>query len=144
MLAFSFHSFSVIYFRIESATLDGKDRRVVVSNVPHVFGVTLYENYIYWTDWATRSVMRADKISGDNRISLKEKLDAQPMDIKIFSLRRQNCMYIPFSCLVLLVCFDYNNVLFIDLYRFSYTLFPQWWLFRYMHSRKQCSHLFLP
>lgn len=81
--------------RIESATLDGKDRRVVVSNVPHVFGVTLYENYIYWTDWATRSVMRADKISGDNRISLKEKLDAQPMDIKIFSLRRQNCSRTP-------------------------------------------------
>ena len=78
-------------YRIESATIDGADRKVIIQNVPHVFGVTLYGDYLYWTDWVTRSVMRAEKHSGGNRIALKEKLDAQPMDIKVFSQGRQNC-----------------------------------------------------
>jgi hypothetical protein len=81
--------------RIESADLDGSNRKIIIHNVPHVFGVTLYGNYLYWTDWVTRAIMRADKNHGQPRIMLKEKLDAQPMDIKVFTQGRQNCTRTP-------------------------------------------------
>eukprot|EP00794_Sanderia_malayensis_P017393 gene17393-19134_t len=84
--------------RIESANLDGSDRRVVVSGTPHVFGISLLGPYIYWTDWVARSVKRAGKYNGGNPINLLEGLDAQPMDIKVFSRQRQNCSFSP--------CFD--------------------------------------
>ena len=82
------------YNRIESASFNGKDRKIVVQSVPHVFGVSLHGDYIYWTDWTTRSVMRAHKRTGKGSVMLKGKLDAQPMDVKVVSAARQNCEYI--------------------------------------------------
>ncbi|XP_047139272.1 low-density lipoprotein receptor-related protein 1 isoform X1 [Hydra vulgaris] len=79
--------------RIESADMNGRDRRTVIQNVPHVFGVTLHGLYLYWTDWHTKSVKRADKLTGKNVRIFKDKLDAQPMDIKVYSSSRQNCTY---------------------------------------------------
>lgn len=79
--------------RIESASFDGKGRKIVVQSVPHVFGVSLHRDYIYWTDWTTRTVMRAHKRTGKGSVMLKGKLDAQPMDLKIVSAARQNCEY---------------------------------------------------
>ena len=79
-------------FRIESADMDGQGRKVVVKNAPHPFGVTIHGSYLYWTDWGLRSVMRADKVTGSGVIVLKDKLNAQPMDIKVYSSLRQNCM----------------------------------------------------
>lgn len=84
-----FHS----YNRIESAFFDGKGRKIVVQSVPHVFGVSLRGDYIYWTDWTARSVMRAHKRTGKGSVMLKGKLDAQPMDLKVVSAARQNCEY---------------------------------------------------
>ena len=84
--------FSIHFFgRIESAELDGSDRKVIISGIPHVFGIAVFGQYIYWTDWVTRSVKRAGKYNGGNTVTLMERLDAQPMDIKIFSRERQNC-----------------------------------------------------
>ncbi|XP_065051806.1 prolow-density lipoprotein receptor-related protein 1-like isoform X1 [Rhopilema esculentum] len=77
--------------RIESANLDGSDRKTVVSGVPHFFGIAIFGQYVYWTDWVTRSVKKANKYNGGNPVSLINGLDAHPMDIKIFSKERQNC-----------------------------------------------------
>ena len=85
--------FPCLNYRIESATLDGSDRKVIVAKVSHVFGVTLFGSYIYWTDWITRSVVRANKHTGGDQVTLIKKLDAQPMDIKVFSQERQTCAY---------------------------------------------------
>ncbi len=71
--------------------MDGSDRRVVISSIPHVFGISLMGPYIYWTDWVARSVKRASKYNGGNPVSLMEGLDAQPMDIKVFAKERQDC-----------------------------------------------------
>jgi len=84
--------------RIESAQLNGEDRKVIISGIPHVFGIAVFGQYIYWTDWVTRSVKRAGKFSGGNPVVLIDSLDAQPMDIKIFSSERHNCSANP--------CFD--------------------------------------
>lgn len=54
--------------KIEVTSMDGSDRRVILNeNLPHVFGLSLFENYIYWTDWQRRTVERAHKVTGNDR-----------------------------------------------------------------------------
>jgi low density lipoprotein-related protein 2 len=50
--------------RVESVDYDGNDRQIVatgMNNVPHPFGVTLFDQYLYWTDWTRLGVMRVEK-----------------------------------------------------------------------------------
>lgn len=55
--------------KIEVANMDGSDRRVLLNhNLPHVFGLSLLGDYLYWTDWQRRSIDRANKITGHDRI----------------------------------------------------------------------------
>jgi low density lipoprotein receptor-related protein 5/6 len=45
--------------KIEVMMMDGSDRRVVLNeNLPHVFGLSLLGDYLYFTDWQRRSVDR--------------------------------------------------------------------------------------
>ena len=39
--------------RIESANVDGTDRKILISNeyLGHPFGLTILGDYFYWTDW---------------------------------------------------------------------------------------------
>lgn len=48
---------------IESCDLDGKNRRLILSKVPHPYGLVVVGNHIYWTDWKTEALHRADKVS---------------------------------------------------------------------------------
>lgn len=51
--------------KIEYAKMDGTERRELISdNVPHVFGLTLMGDYLYWTDWQRRAIDRAHKETG--------------------------------------------------------------------------------
>lgn len=75
---------------IESCDLDGKYRQVVISgNMPQPHGLTQYEDYIYWADWATRSIERAHKLSGQNRTRITTQVD-YVMDILVFHSSRQS------------------------------------------------------
>ncbi|RUS74219.1 hypothetical protein EGW08_018025 [Elysia chlorotica] len=61
--------------RIESANLDGTDRKVLVSDkLPHIFGFSVLDEYIYWTDWQSRSIERVNKWTGKNRTSIVDEL----------------------------------------------------------------------
>uniref|UniRef100_A0A670IUS4 LDL receptor related protein 1 n=1 Tax=Podarcis muralis TaxID=64176 RepID=A0A670IUS4_PODMU len=74
---------------IEFASLDGSNRHIVLSqDIPHIFALTLFEDYIYWTDWETKSINRAHKTTGTNKSVLISTLH-RPMDIHIFHSYRQ-------------------------------------------------------
>uniref|UniRef100_A0A8D0H854 LDL receptor related protein 1 n=1 Tax=Sphenodon punctatus TaxID=8508 RepID=A0A8D0H854_SPHPU len=74
---------------IEFASLDGSNRHIVLSqDIPHIFALTLFEDYIYWTDWETKSINRAHKTTGANKSMLISTLH-RPMDIHIFHPYRQ-------------------------------------------------------
>ncbi|XP_039602497.1 low-density lipoprotein receptor-related protein 1-like isoform X2 [Polypterus senegalus] len=74
---------------IEFASLDGSNRHMVLSqDIPHIFAMTLFEEYIYWTDWETKSINRAHKTLGTNKTMLISTLH-RPMDIHIFHPYRQ-------------------------------------------------------
>ncbi|XP_006822699.1 LOW QUALITY PROTEIN: low-density lipoprotein receptor-related protein 6-like [Saccoglossus kowalevskii] len=76
--------------QIESADLMGQHRRSVIGEkLPKPFGLTQYQDYIYWTDWATRSIERVNKTSGENRTRIQGQLD-YVMDILVFHASRQS------------------------------------------------------
>ena len=54
------------YSRIETSDLEG-NRRTVFLSVPRPFGMAVYNDIIYWTDWSTRSVASA---SADDNTTL--------------------------------------------------------------------------
>lgn len=66
----------------------GLDREVIADDLPHPFGLTQYQDYIYWTDWSQRSIERANKTSGQNRTVIQGHLD-YVMDILVFHSSRQ-------------------------------------------------------
>ena len=51
---------------IESSNLDGSDRRRVV-HLPtqHPFSVTVFEDFIYWSDWQSDAIFKANKFTGN-------------------------------------------------------------------------------
>ncbi|XP_059673247.1 low-density lipoprotein receptor-related protein 6 isoform X4 [Gavia stellata] len=73
---------------IESSNMLGLDREIIADDLPHPFGLTQYQDYIYWTDWSRRSIERANKTSGQNRTIIQGHLD-YVMDILVFHSSRQ-------------------------------------------------------
>ncbi|KAI5726754.1 hypothetical protein M8J76_007920 [Diaphorina citri] len=76
---------------IHTVTYDGKDHHVVLSNhdsLTHPFAIALFENHVYWTDWRTNSVIRANKWNGSD-VTLIQRTLTQPFDIQIFHSSRQ-------------------------------------------------------
>ncbi|KAM4615156.1 low-density lipoprotein receptor-related protein 6 isoform 1-T1 [Polymixia lowei] len=73
---------------IESSNMLGQEREVIADDLPHPFGLTQYQDYIYWTDWSQRSIERANKTSGQNRTVIQGHLD-YVMDILVFHSSRQ-------------------------------------------------------
>lgn len=57
------------------------------SILPHPFGLTLFENYLYWTDWTLDVVYQAEK---DTLSDLKVVLGglSQPMDIHAYDTNK--------------------------------------------------------
>ncbi|XP_029548487.1 low-density lipoprotein receptor-related protein 1 [Salmo trutta] len=74
---------------IEFASLDGTNRHTVLrQDIPHIFAMTLFEEYIYWTDWETKSINRCHKTQGTNKTMLVSTLH-RPMDVHIYHPYRQ-------------------------------------------------------
>lgn len=60
---------------------------LIGSNLPHPFGLTLYGERIYWTDWQAKSIQSADRRTGQARETLQDNLE-NLMDIHVFHRHR--------------------------------------------------------
>lgn len=76
---------------IFSVNYDGQDVRELIREntfLDHPFAISLYENNVYWTDWRSNSVIRANKWTGTNVTAIQHTL-TQLFDIKIMHPSRQ-------------------------------------------------------
>lgn len=77
--------------RIETIKLDGRDRRLVSSILnEHPFSVTVFENYLYYSDWnkKERAIRKMNKFTGGEKSIVKRLMWAH-MDIKVVHPQRQ-------------------------------------------------------
>lgn len=70
-------------------------RQVIVSqgiNIPHPFGVTTFEDKLYWTDWTRLGVLEVRRYGGADSIrdvQLKPTSHVKPMGIVAYHSYRQ-------------------------------------------------------
>lgn len=77
--------------KIERSNMTGHNREVLITATIYPFAITVFRNYIYWTDLQLRGVYRAEKHTGANMIEIVKRLDDSPRDIHIFSSSQQKC-----------------------------------------------------
>ncbi|XP_001985922.2 low-density lipoprotein receptor-related protein 1 isoform X2 [Drosophila grimshawi] len=76
---------------ISSTKYDGSEHHVVLRNMEmlsHPFAISVFENYVYWTDWRTTSVIRANKWNGSD-IQVLQRTQTQPFGIQVLHSSRQ-------------------------------------------------------
>uniref|UniRef100_A0A3Q3BE47 Low-density lipoprotein receptor-related protein 2-like n=1 Tax=Kryptolebias marmoratus TaxID=37003 RepID=A0A3Q3BE47_KRYMA len=71
------------------ADMDGQNRhRAIAGTLPHVFAVSLFEDWVYWTDWNTHNVEKAHKYTGEERTIMGNNTH-RPYDIHVYHPYRQ-------------------------------------------------------
>ena len=76
---------------IERVSINGTQRRILVTATIYPFAVSVDANYLYWTDLQLRGVYRAEKHTGSNMEEIVKRLDESPRDIQVFNRTRQSC-----------------------------------------------------
>ncbi|XP_077985900.1 sortilin-related receptor-like [Glandiceps talaboti] len=76
--------------RIECINTDGTNRQVLISeDVPHPYAIGVYKNYIYWDDWYSKAILKANKYDGSGKTTVLSNLDSV-MDLKVLSRSLQS------------------------------------------------------
>jgi hypothetical protein len=93
----------MLHSLIRYANYDGSGRQTVIQGtVAHVFSITLFEDYMYWSDWNHKAVEKANRFTGADRQILKN-LTHRPMDVQVYHpLRQINSKYLlnPDDCYI--------------------------------------------
>jgi integrin beta 2 len=79
--------------KIERCDYDGRNRVVIVQGQPqHAFGLAVYGDFLYWTDWILHGIMRANKYTGGDIKRLKMNIARQPMAIIAVAEDTEDCL----------------------------------------------------
>ena len=95
---------------IGSMSFDGASIKVHYANLPHPFGLVIYKDKIFWTDWQTESIYRGSK--SRRRKTVMKKDTENLYGVRVFAKENQpgtvwikrNCLFkrtcwiISFSC----------------------------------------------
>jgi len=70
--------------KIEVSDLNGENRQLIMSSSAniHPYGLAVYLDILYWTDWNTKSISRYNLSSGNQDIVVNGL--QKPMDIHVF------------------------------------------------------------
>ncbi|XP_013781727.1 low-density lipoprotein receptor-related protein 2-like [Limulus polyphemus] len=75
---------------IEFSDMDGEHRHTVLQGriVPNVFALSIFDDFLYWTDWNIKGLYKAHKFTGEN-IQILRNTTHRPYDIHIYHPLRQ-------------------------------------------------------
>ena len=70
--------------KIEVSDLNGGKRQLIMSSAAniHPYGLAVYQNMLYWTDWSYKSISRYNLSSGNQDVLVTGL--KKPMDIHVF------------------------------------------------------------
>ena len=68
--------FYYILIAIYLILLSHSNRTLLITRVIHPYGLTIYGNTVYWTDWVQGSIDMANKMTGSNRRTFAQNLEA--------------------------------------------------------------------
>lgn len=68
--------------------MPAQDRNVTGDELPHPFGLDVFDNYVYWTDWSTSNIEGAHKLTGSNRTTIGTGISGL-MDVRVFHRQRK-------------------------------------------------------
>lgn len=80
-IAENVHSFEIVCVSLSF-------RQILNRHLPHPFAITVFEDQLYWTDWTTKSISAANKITGKGYRNVHSELHF-PMDIHSYHASRQ-------------------------------------------------------
>ncbi|ELU18928.1 hypothetical protein CAPTEDRAFT_62161, partial [Capitella teleta] len=76
---------------IGTCNLQGGDQRIILSNsqfLKHPFAITVFEDFVYWSDWGQESIHRVNKYNGQDVSTTLHNLHS-PMDVHVYHRHRQ-------------------------------------------------------
>lgn len=76
---------------IHTVDYNGGDHHLVLRDqetLSHPFSISVFENYVYWTDWRTNAVIRANKWNGSD-IAILQRTQSQPFGVQVLHPSRQ-------------------------------------------------------
>jgi len=77
--------------QISCSDLNGGSRVVVLTSyeiLKHPFAISVFEDFVYWTDWETETIHKANKFNGNNPENVAVSLYS-PMDVHVYHALRQ-------------------------------------------------------
>nr|XP_015214112.1 PREDICTED: low-density lipoprotein receptor-related protein 1B isoform X3 [Lepisosteus oculatus] len=96
------HKAEKLYFsdgslgKIERCEYDGSQRYVIVKSGPGTFfGLAIYGDFIFWSDWVRRAVLRSNKYTGGEMKVLRADIPHQPMGIVAVANDTKTCELSP-------------------------------------------------
>ncbi|XP_078381129.1 uncharacterized protein LOC144663915 isoform X2 [Oculina patagonica] len=70
--------------KLERSNLDGSYRQIISSSgLPHPYSISVYQDSIYWGDWSTQSIQKANKRDAGARQTIRSHVRGL-MDLKVF------------------------------------------------------------
>ena len=69
---------------------DGKNSQTILkpSQVRHVFSMSILDDFIFWSDWNKKAIMRANKFTGEGNMTLYQTTH-RPYDVHVFHPLKQ-------------------------------------------------------
>jgi hypothetical protein len=72
------------YDVLETVKIDGTDRRIILKDVDkHPFGLAVFEDTLYWSDWSGRELISCNKYTGKERRSIIKEPNVKIMGITV-------------------------------------------------------------
>lgn len=78
--------------KLERCNYDGRNRVILSQSTPkHPFALTVFKQFIYWSDWLLRGVLRTNKFSGNDATFVASNIAHQPLGLFVAQPSLKSC-----------------------------------------------------